>query len=166
MKCPRTSTELSKINVGKVPVYVSEKTGGVFLENRTLTLFESPLQERGRALVTHLSQFHHPLPSLAARITCPVCEDTVMLRRYYSPLHVVEIDECPGCGGIWLDSGELKQLQSLMLNAKERALLRQQLMNEHQPVKIDSMGHLRDHWIKRSNRIDNLLELADYLTRW
>ena len=166
MKCPRIHRELNRINVGKVPVYVSEACGGVFLENQTLALFESPQEERGRALEKHLRQFHHALPSVDNRVTCPKCSDTVMLRRFYSPLHVVEIDECPGCGGIWLDSGELTQLQSLMLNAKERALLRQQLISAHRPVNIEGMAHLRDRWIKRSDKIDKLLALADYLTHW
>ena len=166
MKCPRTQTKLTRINVGKVPVFVSEACGGVFLENQALTLFESPQEERGRALEKHLRQFHHALPALGERVDCPACIDTVMLRRFYSPLHVVEIDECPGCGGIWLDSGELSQLQQLMLNPKERALLRQQLISEHRPVNIQGMAHLRDGWIKRSNKIDKLFELADYLTRW
>ena len=166
MKCPRTQTKLTRINVGKVPVFVSEACGGVFLENQTLALFESPQEERGRALETHLRQFHHALPALDERVNCPACDDTVMLRRFYSPLHVVEIDECPGCGGIWLDSGELPQLQQLILNPKERALLHQQLMSEHRPANIEGMAHLRDRWVKRSDKIDKLFELADYLTRW
>ena len=53
-----------------------------------------------------------------------------------------------------------------MLNPKERALLRQQLMSEHRPANIQGMEHLRDRWIKRSDKIDKLFELADYLTRW
>lgn len=69
-------------------------------------------------------------------------------------------------GNIWLDSGELPQLQQLMLNPKERALLRQQLMSEHRPANIEGMAHLRDRWIKRSDKIDKLFALADYLTRW
>ena len=166
MKCPRTQSELTLIKVGKVPVFVSEACGGVFLESQTLALFEFPQEERGRALEKHLRQFHHQLSELDNRCWCPICPDTVMLRRYDSPLHVVEIDECPGCGGVWLDTGELKHLQSLLLNAKERAILRQQLMHDHQPVKIEGMEHLRDRWIKRSDKIDKLFELADYLTRW
>lgn len=166
MQCPRTHSPLTKVNVGKVPVYVSEQTGGVFLTNQTLCLFESAAEDRGRALASHLGKFHHPLPSLDERVNCPACDDTVMLRRYYSPLHVVEIDECPGCGGIWLDTGELKKLQSLMLNEKERALLRQQLMAEHRPVSIEGMPHLRDSQLSRHSKIDRLFELAAYLTRW
>ena len=118
MYCPRTKTALKKINVGKVPVYVSEACGGVLFENQTLKDFECPSDKRGKALANHLSRFHNEIADLKQRVSCPLCSDTIMLRRFYSPLHAVEIDECPGCGAIWLDNGELEKLQSLMLNEK------------------------------------------------
>jgi len=37
---------------------------------------------------------------------CPVCRDAMITLE----LHDVEIDHCLGCGGIWLDAGELEQL--------------------------------------------------------
>ncbi|WP_395342469.1 zf-TFIIB domain-containing protein [Ningiella sp. W23] len=167
MKCPRTGLALKKVNVGKVSVFVSENCGGVFLENQTLILFECPEKDRGKALSKHLSQFHNETLNLSERITCPRCIDTIMLRRYYSPLHVVEIDECPGCGGIWLDTGELSKLQSLMLNEKEKALLRNKLLEEHRPPQIEGLPHLRDSWIKRNEKVNALIELTSYIsTDW
>ncbi|GGO65558.1 TFIIB-type zinc ribbon-containing protein [Bowmanella pacifica] len=164
MYCPRTYTDLRKVKVGGIAVYVSESCGGVFLENQTLKLFECRSGERGKALSAHLAKFHNELQGLNAKVFCPLCVDTVMLRRFYSPLHVVEIDECPGCGGIWLDTGELAKLQSLMLNEKERALLRAQLMEECQPSKIEGHPHIRDAWIRRSDKVDKLMDIASYLT--
>ena len=35
----------------------------------------------------------------------------VMLRRRFSAGVPVQIDECPQCGGIWLDSDELTQIR-------------------------------------------------------
>jgi Zn-finger nucleic acid-binding protein len=164
MQCPRTNTPLKKVNVGKVPVYVSEACGGVFLENQTLKLFKCPDDKRGHTLANHLKQFHGELLELVERVSCPTCADTVMLRRFYSPLHVVEIDECPGCGGIWLDTGELSKLQSLMLNEKERALLRHQLMEENRRIEIKGLPHKHDYWKRRSDKIDKLFELTAYIT--
>lgn len=164
MLCPRTNTALKKINVGKVSVYVSEACGGVFFENQTLKLFDSTQKQRGQALTAHLNQFHTQLLSLDAKILCPMCDKTVMLRRYYSPLHIVEIDECPGCGGIWLDTGELSTLQSLMLNEKERALLRAQLLEDHRFGKIEGLPHTHDTWHRRIDKIDRLVDIAAYLS--
>lgn len=162
MNCPRTQSLLKKINVGNVPVYVSELCGGVFLENQSLKDFESAEGKRGKALTKHLEQFHIELMNEAERVKCPFCKDTIMLRRFYSPLHVVEIDECPECGGIWLDTGELAKLQSLMLNERDRAMLRAQLMEDNRPSIIEGLPHLRDRWILRSDKIDNLLSLTTF----
>lgn len=37
---------------------------------------------------------------------CPVCNDAMITME----LNEVEIDHCLGCGGIWLDAGELEML--------------------------------------------------------
>jgi uncharacterized protein len=104
-----------------------------------------PNEKRGKALASHLAQFDNQLLSLEKRVNCSICIDTVMLRRFYNPLHVVEIEECPSCGGIWLDTGELSKLQSLMLSEKERALLRLQLLDEHRMSEIRGEPHFRDN---------------------
>ena len=164
MKCPRTQTPLKRVTVGKVPVYYSKACGGVLLENQTLSDFENPQEKRGNVLAKHLSQFHYELDSLNKRISCPKCPDTVMLRRFYSPLHAVEIDECPGCGAIWLDTGELEKIQSLMLNEKERALLRIELMKKHERIEVKGMPHTHDNWNKRGDKVDAFFDLASYIS--
>ena len=37
---------------------------------------------------------------------CPVCNESMIILE----LNDIEIDYCPGCGGIWLDEGELEAL--------------------------------------------------------
>ena len=37
---------------------------------------------------------------------CPKCQDIMIILE----LKGVEIDHCPGCGGVWLDSGELEAI--------------------------------------------------------
>lgn len=166
MDCPRTKTPLKKVNVGSVPVFISEACGGVFLETQSLKNFECAQGKRGKVLVEHLAQFHTELKNEAERVKCPSCDDVVMLRRYYSPLHVVEIDECPGCGGIWLDTGELVKLQSLMLNEKERAILRAQLLQDHRLTIIEGLPHIHDNWANRNDKIDSLFDVVTLLAEF
>ena len=52
---------------------------------------------------------------------CPVCENAMITLE----LADVEIDHCTGCGGIWLDAGELE----LLLGQAETA---KQLLNSFQ----------------------------------
>jgi Zn-finger nucleic acid-binding protein len=83
MLCPRTSTQLKKIKVGGIPVFISEACRGVFFNNQNLENFEQPDDKKGTALVAHLRQFHNKLMDESKRVTCPSCPDVVTLRRYY-----------------------------------------------------------------------------------
>lgn len=42
----------------------------------------------------------------AATMTCPRCGQSLQEREVNS----VRVDECPGCGGLWLDKGEFEAL--------------------------------------------------------
>ena len=52
-----------------------------------------------------------------------------MMRRYFSPKRQIEIDECPKCGGIWLDAEELEGIRDLFLNSTDRARATEQFVN-------------------------------------
>jgi hypothetical protein len=47
-----------------------------------------------------------------------------MMRHFYSPLKKVMVDECPNCGGFWLDAGELAGLreETQLKNERKRAV--------------------------------------------
>jgi len=48
-----------------------------------------------------------------ARRRCPSCEaGHVMMQRVFAAGLAFQIDECPGCGGMWLDRGELAQVRA------------------------------------------------------
>jgi uncharacterized protein len=42
----------------------------------------------------------------AARMTCPKCGEPLKARSFQK----IEIDQCTGCNGIWLDAGEMEQV--------------------------------------------------------
>lgn len=42
----------------------------------------------------------------AAHMHCPKCGEALKVRSFQK----IEIDQCSGCGGIWLDAGELEQV--------------------------------------------------------
>jgi Zn-finger nucleic acid-binding protein len=43
-----------------------------------------------------------------------------MMRHFYSVKQRVEVDECPGCGGYWLDVGELTGIRKEFKTEEER----------------------------------------------
>jgi hypothetical protein len=42
----------------------------------------------------------------AARMRCPKCGEPLKARSFQK----IEIDQCTGCNGIWLDAGEMEQV--------------------------------------------------------
>lgn len=42
----------------------------------------------------------------AARMRCPKCGQRLSARSF----HEVQVEECPDCGGLWLDAGEFEAL--------------------------------------------------------
>lgn len=114
MRCPRTGTELKPLRIGGVEVDVSEHCAGVWFDRFELDKFKSPNDAMGAALAAHLAQFDSPLLDLSARLRCPRHPESVMMRRFFGPARKVEIDECPECGGIWLDAEELHQIRQIL----------------------------------------------------
>jgi Zn-finger nucleic acid-binding protein len=43
---------------------------------------------------------------------CPRCPERVLERKWFSEAKQVELDQCPACGGVWLDAGEFSRIQS------------------------------------------------------
>ena len=112
LRCPRSASfPLRPLRVGGVNTDVCEDCGGVWLDRLELARFEDPVSAFGDALVAHLSQFSPALIDHSVRLRCPHHPDVVMLRRKYSAAIPIDIDECPQCGGIWLDADELAQIR-------------------------------------------------------
>jgi Zn-finger nucleic acid-binding protein len=42
---------------------------------------------------------------------CPKCEGVKLKKHFFSAKRRVEVDECPNCGGYWLDAGELARIR-------------------------------------------------------
>lgn len=160
MQCPRTLHPLKKVKVGGIEVFISEHSGGAFFDNQVLANFTNPADLRAEVLAKHLRQFSAPLADESNRVNCPKCPDIVMMRRYFSPLRVVEIDECPGCGGIWLDTGELDKLHENHLSAKEREMLRIKMLEEHRAFHIDSPSRYKLSGKDGRSNLEKAFEIA------
>lgn len=130
MLCPRTNTPLEPILVGGITVFTSEQ-GGVFFDNSQIFKFSSPELKHSQVLLKYLSNYTDGEVDVSMRLNCPKCTSIVMMRRYFSPLKAVEIDECPSCAGIWLDSGELEKIHENHLTPRERKLLAHEMSSNH-----------------------------------
>jgi uncharacterized protein len=111
LDCPRCSAPLTGLRIGGVDTDICRTCGGVWLDRLELSRFEDPDSVLGDALVAHLSRIPTALIDHAVRLRCPRHPGVVMLRRAYSRAIPIQIDECPECGGLWLDAGELSQIR-------------------------------------------------------
>jgi len=104
--------QLSALRIGGVDTDICAGCGGLWLDRLELARFEHPESAFGDALVAHLSQFPMTLMDHGQRLRCPRHPEAVMLRRAFSRDVPVEVDECPQCGGHWLDADELARIRS------------------------------------------------------
>jgi Zn-finger nucleic acid-binding protein len=94
--------------------------GGVWFDNYEIDKFDEAHESRGEPLldVERRERIH---VNHSKRRSCPKCSSTILMRHFYSVKHEVEVDECPRCGGYWLDYGELGQIRSQYTTEEERA---------------------------------------------
>lgn len=111
LHCPRCPATLVRLRIGGIETDVCEQCGGLWLDRLELARFEDPANAFGDALVAHLTQFPATLIDHSQRLRCPRHPSVVMLRRSFSPATPTTIDECPECGGHWLDADELAAIR-------------------------------------------------------
>jgi uncharacterized protein len=120
MNCPACGNHLRSVQAGNVMVDVClSGCGGIWFDNFELQKLENPREVAGEMLIK-LKKREDLNIDYAQRRKCPRCADVIMMRHFYSPLRTVEVDECPGCGGFWLDAGELALIREEHENEAEQ----------------------------------------------
>jgi Zn-finger nucleic acid-binding protein len=136
MKCPACTHTLSPLNVGNLHVDVCQGgCGGVWFDAKELYSADEPHEEFSEALlnVTRSPNVSlKPLPRL-----CPK-DGEPLVRQFFDHKAHVEIDLCWTCGGVWLDTGELKTIRSQFKTMAERQnaanAFSAEVLKEHQTV--------------------------------
>ncbi len=124
IKCPACFNALTSLQVGAVNVDVCRGCGGIWFDAFELQRVDEEHETAGDWLLQIEREQRIQVDTQRKR-ECPRCEGVKLKRRYYSPRRQVEIDECPGCGGYWLDAGELEKIREETEIARQVALARQ-----------------------------------------
>lgn len=127
MKCPACAQALSQIATGGVQLDVCQAgCGGVWFDNFELAKFDEAHEEAGPVLEANRSL------GVSVKKTgraCPRC--ALPLRsRFSSVKRRVQVDECPGCAGIWLDADELDAIRSEFKTQADREQAADELFGE------------------------------------
>lgn len=110
MNCPACGNPTGEKQASDITVDVCEGCGGIWFDNYELRKVDEPHEAEGEALLEARAQASVEVDHEADR-TCPSCGDIPLRRRFFSVKREVDVDECPSCGGFWLDVGELASIR-------------------------------------------------------
>jgi hypothetical protein len=111
MQCPACFNQLSEMQVGSLTVDVCEGgCGGIWFDAFELQRADDPNEAAGEAML-HISKDPRIQVDMTRKRACPRCEGIKLKKHFFSAQRRVEVDECPNCGGYWLDAGELAQIR-------------------------------------------------------
>src|SRR5579864_8935754 len=111
MTCPACCRALTQLQAHAIVVDACQGgCGGTWFDGRELQAVEYSGEDPGPLL--EIDRDPAVMVDPAKRLQCPRCEGVVMMRHFDSVKHLVTLDECPQCGGFWLDHGELAKLRA------------------------------------------------------
>jgi len=111
MKCPACFNQLTQLQVGNVTVDACQNgCGGIWFDNFELQQVDEQ-SEAGEPL-TEIRRDPTVVVDPKRKRECPRCPDMKLRHHFFSAKRKVEVDQCPNCGGYWLDAGELAAIRA------------------------------------------------------
>lgn len=109
MNCPVCQNLLNALPAGRITVDAClGGCGGLWFDHHELTKLDLPGELDADLLIAvNVPENAGARSDPTLKRRCPRCQDVVMMRHFFSQRRRVEVDECPNCGGYWLDAGEL-----------------------------------------------------------
>src|SRR6059058_753973 len=112
MKCPACFNELSSMQVGNLTVDVCQGgCGGIWFDAFELQRVDEEKEEAGERLL-EIQRDERIRVDPSRKRDCPRCDGIKLQRHFFSAKRRVEVDQCPNCGGYWLDAGELAKIRA------------------------------------------------------
>lgn len=93
--------------------------GGIWFDWFELKKVDEPHESLGQDLI-HVDRDASIVVDRSEKRNCPRCSDQKMIQHFASVKREVAVDECPACGGYFLDYGELNQIRDQFDTEEER----------------------------------------------
>ena len=121
MDCPACGNVLTLTVAGDITVNACERgCGGVWFDRGEIDKIDEPHEAAGEAIL-NLKRDDTVHVDVSGKRMCPKCETIPMMQHFFSVKRKVALEECPACGGFWLDAGELAVMRRLFNSEEERA---------------------------------------------
>ncbi len=158
MKCPACGNKLSHIDVNGVEVDICKGgCGGIWFDNYEFKKFDEPHEYAGEALLG-VERDPDVAVDHSEKRDCPKCINLPMMRHFYSVKRDVEIDECPGCAGIWLDTGELAAIRSLYSSEDEKREAAKKVFDDLSGPRFEALTNEREIQRDKARSIANMFK--------
>lgn len=156
MKCPACENQLQEITVSDIAVDICKGgCGGIWFDNLELKKFDEPHESAGEELL-EIERDESIAIDHTKSLMCPKCDDIVMMRHFYSVKKEVKVDECPGCGGFWLNTGELGRIRSLFNTEEEKNKAAEEYFSEVFGAKLAAMKEADETKLDKARKISNM----------
>lgn len=156
MKCPACNNQLVEVTVGNVAVDLCKGgCGGIWLDNQELKKLDEPHELAGDQLLD-ISMDPAVVVDAERQRFCAKCEGQPMLRHFMSSKKEVAIDECPACGSIWLDCGELNQIRQQFTTEADRKKATLDYMNRTLGSEMDAWQEKEEQGLEKAQKFANM----------
>jgi Zn-finger nucleic acid-binding protein len=156
MKCPACSAEMEEMIVEGITVDVCKKgCGGLWFDRFELQKVDEPHESAGESLLQVERNKNIKLDHSQPRM-CQKCEDILMTRHFFSVKKEVEVDECPACGGVWLDCGELGQIRTQFSSEEERKKAAEEYFEEIFGKELKKMRQESKEKLEKARKIAHI----------
>ncbi len=126
MNCPACGRAMTEMAVGDLKVDAcSAGCGGLWFDTWELRKVEENAEAAAPLLELKPGAAIQVDPE--RRRNCPRDPGVVMMRHFWSVKREVTVDECPQCGGMFLDAGELARIRAEYPSEAERHAAMQSL---------------------------------------
>jgi hypothetical protein len=156
MNCPACGKQLVAKTVGDLTVDACDGgCGGLWFDQLELRKVDDQDEATGEALLAVRRDPKTRVDPKAPR-NCPKCRAQPMVRHFYSVRRAAEVDECPKCGGYWLDAGELAAIRSQFKSNEERQAAAHQFFRKEFAQRMTDMAREDDAGRAKVRRIAGL----------
>lgn len=128
MNCPICWVPLQQLNISGVIIDECDNCHGLWFDAHELARLDEISEGSGEDLDRILS-YPRADDMRIEQITCPRCSIKMQRRNYYYKSGI-NVDECYGCGGIWLDAGELGSIRENFKSQAEREEIFEKMLSD------------------------------------
>lgn len=155
MECPACNRNMRQMTVNDITVDICENgCGGIWFDNFELMKVDEKHESAGEPLLDIARDPSVMIDPSKVRL-CPKCDGQKMIKHFRSVKGEIEIDDCPACGGVFLDQGELGEIRNQFENDDARRQAAKEYFADAFGEQLDQMRAEGEASLKRARKFAN-----------